>query len=115
MLIAHYIITINDLLKYHVLDRDLSKGRHLRRGMRLGLAPVAYLELWRYPGTCTLHYNSDNTAIDLSHFGAVIVPKIMFIAQILRSFTRTQTNFTRACALVGPGVATPLLGTPELG
>ena len=34
-MLAHYIITINDLarmLKYHVLDRDLSKGRHLRRG-----------------------------------------------------------------------------------
>ena len=38
---VHYIITINDLarmLKYRVLDRDISKGRHLRRGMRLGSA-----------------------------------------------------------------------------
>ena len=29
-------------------------------------------------------------------------------AWLLRSFTRAQTNSTRACALVGPGVATPL-------
>ena len=38
-MLAHYIITINDLarmLKYRVLDRDLSKGRYLRRGTRLG-------------------------------------------------------------------------------
>ena len=33
-MLAHYIITINDLarmLKYRVLDRDLSKGRHSER------------------------------------------------------------------------------------
>ena len=38
-MLAHYIITINDLarmLKYRVLDRDLSKGRPLRRGTRIG-------------------------------------------------------------------------------
>ena len=40
---AHYIIMINDLarmLKYHVLDRDLSEGRHVHvhRETRLGLA-----------------------------------------------------------------------------
>ena len=36
---AHYIITINDLarmLKYRVLDRDLSKGRHLTYAEGLG-------------------------------------------------------------------------------
>ena len=42
-MLAHYIIAINDLvrmLKYHVLDRDLmlTKGRHSRRGTRLGSA-----------------------------------------------------------------------------
>ena len=39
-MLAHYI-TINDLarmLKYRVLDHDISKGHHLRRGTRLGLA-----------------------------------------------------------------------------
>ena len=41
-MLAHYIITINDLarmLKYRVLDRDRSKGRHLCRGdeARLGM------------------------------------------------------------------------------
>ena len=37
-MLAHYIITINDLarmLKYRVLDRDLSKGRQ-RDKARLG-------------------------------------------------------------------------------
>ena len=37
-MLVHYIITINDLarmLKYRMLDRDLSKGRHLRRGTKL--------------------------------------------------------------------------------
>ena len=40
-MLAHYIITVNDvarMLKYRVLDRDLSKGHHLRRATRLGSA-----------------------------------------------------------------------------
>ena len=38
-MLAHYIMMINDLarmLKYRMLDRDLSKGRHVRRETRLG-------------------------------------------------------------------------------
>ena len=40
-MLVHNIITINNLacmLKYHVLDCDISQGRHLRRGTRLGSA-----------------------------------------------------------------------------
>ena len=36
---------------------------------------VAYLELLKYLGTCTLRYKSGYTAIDLSYLGAVIVAK----------------------------------------
>ena len=40
-MLVHYIIAINDLarmLKYRVLEHDLSKGRHSRRGTKLGSA-----------------------------------------------------------------------------
>ena len=44
-MLVYYIIAINDLarmLKYRVLDRDLSKGRHLCRGTKLGSARQNY-------------------------------------------------------------------------
>ena len=42
-MLAHYIIMINDLvrmLKYCALDRDLSKGRHVRGETRLGARAI---------------------------------------------------------------------------
>ena len=72
------------------------------------LCTVAYLELLRYLGTCTLRYKSGYTAVDFELFGCCNSSQIIFFAQLLRSFTRAQTSFSRACALVGPGVATPL-------
>ena len=41
----------------------------------------------------------------------LLVSQNYVYAWLLRSFTRAQTTFIRACALVGPGVATPLFSS----
>ena len=66
-----------------------------------GVTAVAYPELLRYQGTHTLNYR----------FCAILLfnsSQNYIYAWLLRIFARTQTNSTRASALVGPGVAMPL-------
>ena len=71
--------------------------------------PVAYPELLRYQGTHTL------SQYDSHRFCAILVfnsRQNHVYAWLLRSFTRAQTNSTRAYAPIGPGVAMPLFSGP---
>ena len=50
-MLARYINNLARMLKYHVLDRDLSKGRHLTR---LGSAPLLATSHGAYADCSTL-------------------------------------------------------------
>ena len=65
-------------------------------------APVAYLDLWSYLGTWWAQW---------LEIPILLPPNPMFIAGTWALVTRAHTSFAWVCALVGPGVATPLVCT----